>query len=214
MILWNFYCYPFPVESKRQGWEERCVFIRSTIFSQLPHPSGYQCNSHPHGVRDEQPTNLFLLTSSFTLAAVPSSFGRLWYPCVHQTQMEVVGVLAYFLVLETMPLSVILVYNRAIPSSPTRPNPSRGASGRRRSSPEEEPLIGGPGMSSGGQNPFTNQTEIPRALVHRWARSKCSTYEWWRMEVMLGLNPYDNDIDGNECEEVRQFLVLRALIHH
>lgn len=34
------------------------------------------------------------------------------------------------------------------------------------------------------------------------------------MEVMLGLNPYDNDIDGNECEEVRQFLVLRALIHH
>lgn len=74
-------------------------------------------------------------------------------------------ILAYFLVLETMPLTLILLYNRAVPS-PSRSG-GRSPSERAHGSPEEEPLIPGTNARSPvTPDPF-HQTEIPRAMVHR-----------------------------------------------
>lgn len=92
-------------------------------------------------------------------------------PCHPNAQLEVVCILAYFLLLEALPLGVVLMYNRTAPLSTSRPPNGRGASGpsgRRRSVPEEEPLIGGSDrLLDDNTHPFNGQTEIPRAIVHR-----------------------------------------------
>lgn len=84
------------------------------------------------------------------------------------TNVEVFCILAYFLLLEALPLAIVLMYNRTTPLSTSRPPTGRIPSVRRRSLPEEEPLIGGVERSiEDNVNPFNSQTEIPRAIVHR-----------------------------------------------
>lgn len=70
------------------------------------------------------------------------------------------GVLAYFVVLDGVPLAIVLAYNRMAPSSSsvvsTVPRGGRAGAGRGRAAPEEEPLIRGTRGRFADENPFAD----------------------------------------------------------
>lgn len=67
------------------------------------------------------------------------------------------SVLAYFVVLDGVPLAIVLAYNRMAPSSvSTVPRAGRAGAGRGRAAPEEEPLMGGTRGRFGDENPFAD----------------------------------------------------------